>query len=275
MLRIEEVSPEERSRFLSRERVHRRIRMLGIVICNCYPLPTIRDDVVQAEIRIANMIVTQHSLVARMRTGGSNEDWSRFYRLYEKPILAFAASHSLDQSECADVLQETMVRMLRAGFSRFNPDKGRFTGFLFNIAKCSAIDAVRRRARAELRHVSLDAVRPNHSTSLGEELSGNSLNPAEVAERNGQMALILVTIDFLVEQKRFHGNTVDIFKAVTLQQKDASEVAKALGTTVGNVYEAKRAVLVKLRAMLKELDKGLDLEQALVAGTGSKVIEYE
>src|SRR5207237_9274599 len=139
------------------------IRMLGIVICNCYPLPTIRDDVVQAEIRIANMIVTQHSLVARMRTGGSNEDWSRFYRLYEKPILAFAASHSLNQSECAVVLQETLVRMLRAGFSRFNPDKGRCTGFLFNIAKCIEIDAVRVRARADLPHVSVARAGANPS----------------------------------------------------------------------------------------------------------------
>ena len=77
------------------------------------------------------------------------------------------------------------------------------------------------------------------------------------------MALIFVTLSFLVEQKRFHGHTIDIFKAVALEQRDASEVAKTFDTSVGNVYEAKRAVLVRLRAMLKELDKGSDLEQAL------------
>ncbi len=41
------------------------------------------------------MIPTQHSLVIRIQAGGSDDDWRRFYSLYERPILAFAASHSL------------------------------------------------------------------------------------------------------------------------------------------------------------------------------------
>ena len=90
-------------------------------------------------------------------------------------------------------------------FLRFNPDKGRFTGFLFNIAKCSVIDAIRRRARAQLRHVSLDAVQPDHSSPLGEQLPNDAASPAESAERNGQMALIIITLNFLVDRKRFHG----------------------------------------------------------------------
>ncbi len=49
-----------------------------------------QDDSSQS-VGARNMIVTQHSLVSRMRDGVSDGDWQRFYALYEKAILAFAA----------------------------------------------------------------------------------------------------------------------------------------------------------------------------------------
>jgi len=211
------------------------------------------------------MIATQHGLVDRMRKGGSDDDWQRFYYLYEKPILAYAASHTLNQAECADVLQETMIKMQRNGFARFDPAKGGFTGFLFNIAKCSVIDAIRRRARAASRHVSIDTSGTDCSTPLAERLAGAFESPADAAEREGQMALVIVALDFLIERKRFQARTVELFKAVTIEQTDPKIVAATFKTSVGNVYEAKRAVLEKLRSMLQALDAGLDLEQALAA----------
>ena len=209
------------------------------------------------------MIATQHSLVARIREGGSDSDWTRFYDLYEKPILAFAASHSLNETECADVLQETMIKMLRVGFSRFDPKKGKFTGFLFNIARCCAIDAIRRRARAQSRHLPLDAQIADGSKSLAEQLPDTSDSPADVAERQGQIALIHIALNFLIERKCFQPKTVELFRAVAIEQREPKDVAKTFATSIGNVYEAKRAVLVRLRSLLAALDNGFDLEQAL------------
>jgi RNA polymerase sigma factor (sigma-70 family) len=206
------------------------------------------------------MIATQYTLVARLRKGGSDSDWQRFYDLYEKPLLAFAGSFFLNDAECADVLQETMIKMLRTGFARFDPAKGRFTGFLFNIARCCAIDALRRRARE--RSHSLDGLSPDHSRAGAEQVADMSETPFHVAERNGQIALIHSTLDFLIERKCFQRRTVQLFKSVTLEQREPREVAKTFATSVGNVYEAKRAVLVRLRNMLVALDQGLDLEQA-------------
>lgn len=207
------------------------------------------------------MIATQQSLVGRMREGVSNTDWQRFYALYEKPILAFAAARSLNEADCCDVLQETMVRMLRVGFTRFDPDKGKFTGFLFNIARCCVIDAIRRRNRRESRHLPLDAA-ADGSPHPGVHMSDS---PADAAERHGQMALVLTALDFLIERKSFKPITVELFKAATIEQKDPKAIAASFQTSVGNVYQAKHAVLLKLRSMLAALDKGLDLEQALVS----------
>ncbi len=211
------------------------------------------------------MIPTQHTLVIRIQAGGSDDDWGRFYSLYERPILAFAASHSLSEVECADVLQETMIKMLRVGFARFDPTKGRFTGFLFHVARCCVVDALRRRGRREGRHVSIDAAAELGAGRTPFELVDGNDDPANLAERAGEMALIFRALDLMIERHCFRPRTVSLFKAVTIEQRDPQKVAEEFETSVGNVYEAKRAVLARLRRMLQALDRGADLEEALAA----------
>ncbi len=209
------------------------------------------------------MIPTQHTLVARLREHGSNGDWERFYLLYERPILAYAAAHSLSESECRDVLQETMVKMLRGGFSRFDPATGRFTGFFFSVAKGCVIDALRRRARHQSRQISLETLLPNAEHKIAQAALHDGANPAELAERHGRMALLATTMEFLISRRCFQPRTVAIFKAVTLEAAKPAEVARRFNTSVGNVYEAKRAVLAKLRRTLQALERGLELEEAM------------
>jgi RNA polymerase sigma factor (sigma-70 family) len=203
------------------------------------------------------MPTTRHSLIARMRRGAHEDDWEKFYSIYEKPLLTFASSRSLSHAECQDVLQETMVKMLRIGFSRFDPGKGRFTGFLFHIAGCCVTDALRRRVRWQGRHAPAESAPPH-----GVQLPDSAENPAEAAERQGQIMLVHTVLGFLIQKKFFHPKTVTIFKAVTFEHLDPQEVASRFDTTVGNVYEAKRTVLAKVRAVLHALDQGADLEGA-------------
>lgn len=200
-----------------------------------------------------------------MRDGVGDGDWQRFYSLYEKPILAFAAARSLNEADCQDVLQETMVRMLRVGFERFDPEKGKFTGFLFNVARGCAVDAIRRRTRTQSRHIAIDASSADETSQPHRQLPDKTETPAEAAERQGQMALALTVLDYLIEQRCFQPKTIGLFKAATIQQRTPDEIATAFQTSTGNVYQAKHAVLIKLRSTLDALDRGLDLEQALVS----------
>ena len=209
------------------------------------------------------MIPTQISLVARLRDSRGDSDWEKFYSLYEKPIIAFAMARSLSEAECHDVLQEIMVKMLRGGFARFDSAKGRFTSFLFHIAECCVIDAIRRRERRHARHVPIDGTEPDGSLPPSERLADASGTPADAAERQSQLALIFVALDFLIERKCFQEKTIGLFKAVTIEQKAPNEVAITFNTSVGNVYEAKRAVLAKLKSVLWALEEGMDLEQAI------------
>lgn len=207
------------------------------------------------------MIVTQHSLVARLKEHPCDSDWEKFYRLYEKPVLAVAAAKGLSEADCQDVLQETMVRMCRHGFARYDPTR-RFTPFLFGIAKDCAIDALRRRARRSSREVPIDAS-DTLSHNPQKDPADRTMGPADAAEAQGQLALVGVALDFLLEQQTFAPRTVQMFKALVFEQRNPIDVAKTFATSRGNVDQTKSTVLKKLRPMYDALDKGLDLEAAL------------
>lgn len=217
--------------------------------------------------RLHLMVLTQHSLVKRLQNGPADSDWNRFYRLYEKPILAVAASRSLSPADCEDVLQETMTKMFQHGFARYDPSKGRFTPFLFGIAKDCAIDALRRRARKESREIAIGESKSQSQMKWGPSPVDKKPTPATNAELQGQLALIGTILDFVLAKGTFAPKTVDIFKALAFEEKSPEEVARIFRTTRGNVDQAKSAVLKKLRPMCEALDEGLDLEQALARAT--------
>ncbi|HZS18890.1 MAG TPA: sigma-70 family RNA polymerase sigma factor [Candidatus Udaeobacter sp.] len=207
------------------------------------------------------MIITQYSLVARLKERPCDSDWEKFYRIYENPILAIAAARGLSEPDCKDVLQETMVRMCRHGFLRYDPTR-RFTPFLFGIAKDCAVDALRRRSRRDSRELPMNASSAI-SSYRQRESTDRQVNPAEAAEMDGQRALIGIALDFLLEHEAFAPKTVEIFKALVFEQRNPNDVAKTFDTSRGNVDQAKSTILKKLRPMYDALDKGLDLEAAL------------
>lgn len=215
------------------------------------------------------MITTQHTLVARLKERASASDWERFYRLYEKPILAIAASRNLSDADCRDVLQETMVKMFRFGFARYDRNRGRFTPFLFGIAKDCTIDALRRNIRRLTKETAIKASDPEvKPDSRLERTADPNLRPDLVAEVHGQQALILSALEFLVTQGTFAQKTVDIFKALAFDGKSPIDIAKTHNTSRGNVDQAKSAILKKLRPMYEALDQGMDLDQAYTHVTG-------
>jgi RNA polymerase sigma factor (sigma-70 family) len=207
------------------------------------------------------MIATQHSLVARLRESPCDSDWERFYRLYAKPILAVAAAKGLSEADCQDVLQETMVRMCRHGFARYDPTR-RFTPFLFGIAKDCAFDALRRRSRRSSHETPIDAS-DTISRNEKNDPADKTMSPADVAEMHGQLALIGVALDLLLEHEIFASKTIHMFNALIFEQRSPNDVAKVFATSRGNVDQAKSTVLKKLRPMYDALDQGLDPEAAL------------
>ena len=74
----------------------------------------------------------------------------------------------------------------------------------------------------------------------GDTIADSAENPAEAAERQGQMALVHIVLDFLIENKYFQPKTVALFRAVTFEHREPQEAAKIFSTSVGQSPRGKR-----------------------------------
>lgn len=83
---------------------------------------------------------THATLLARLATGG-DEAWSEFASRYGLLIRGFARRRGLSESDCDDVVQETLLALSKAMPSfKYDPAKGLFvpTSRLWSCMLCVA-----------------------------------------------------------------------------------------------------------------------------------------
>lgn len=90
---------------------------------------------------------TRASLLHRLRVGHEEDAWREFYDLYWRPVYGYARRYGLGRQDAEDVVQDVMVAAVRAlpGFE-YQPDRGRFRGWMATLARRKVIDRLRRRA---------------------------------------------------------------------------------------------------------------------------------
>src|SRR4051812_15024997 len=93
---------------------------------------------------------TRQSLLTRLKKSDDHEGWQRFFDTYAGVIHALAMRSGLNSAEADDALQETMLSVAREmpGF-RYDPAKGSFKAWLFQISRRRIADQFRRRARRQ------------------------------------------------------------------------------------------------------------------------------
>ena len=87
------------------------------------------------------------ALVDRCRTG-HDEAFTELMRCHKQPVLNFIYRMLGNAADAEDVAQDVFVRTYQAIVKpSFQPGKGKFTTWLFQIAHNAAIDTLRRRQR--------------------------------------------------------------------------------------------------------------------------------
>jgi RNA polymerase sigma-70 factor (ECF subfamily) len=67
--------------------------------------------------------------------------------MFERPVFAVALRTVHDRQRAEEVTQDAFLKVWRNA-SRFDPERGAVSSWIFTIAKRSAIDAVRKQSRA-------------------------------------------------------------------------------------------------------------------------------
>jgi RNA polymerase sigma-70 factor (ECF subfamily) len=196
---------------------------------------------------------TIETLLERLKRGGDAADWEQFYQIYSGVIVRYAQKLGLGQDAAFDVLQETMITLMRL-LPEFTYDKrkGKFRNFVFTIVHRKTLAAIRRAARRG--EVSMD----QSDDSGGRRLLDILPDPAgeaeaahhEVAWRESVMEEALAN---LRKDPSVQPRTLEVFEAYAIRGEGPAEVAKRFGLKENAVYQIKNRLIQRLRDEVRAL----------------------
>ena len=194
------------------------------------------------------MIDTSESLLDRLKLDEAQEAWREFYHLYWGAILRYARKLGLKEHEAEEVLQETMVTLMRIlpEFA-YDRNRGRFRNFLLTIVHRKALALMRRASRSS-------------EVEWREDSPGHTADPFDVGTAPAEEALARwreVLMEEAVRRVRANTRTQDgtfaVFEAYVLQRLPADEVARRFGLKENAVYQIRNRVLRRVRAEVMRL----------------------
>lgn len=206
---------------------------------------------------------TDHSLLASLGAAGVqaqwDEAWRRFFDRYEPIILSVALRQGLSEAQAEEVLQETMVHLVRVfREGRYEQERGTFRNFLLGTVRWKVGDARRRWARVQGRADSLDVEPATDVVPLREKIYDPGESPDEAIEHSLRLGIVEQALDALVVHGWVGEQRMEIFAALVTSGKSVAEVAAEFGVKPNAVHQARHQVQQKLKAMIACLESGAD-----------------
>jgi RNA polymerase sigma-70 factor (ECF subfamily) len=196
------------------------------------------------------MITTNESLLDRLRADNAQEAWREFFAAYWGVILRYGRKMGLRQDQAEDVLQETMVVLMRK-LPEFVYDrrKGRFRNFLLTIVHRRALAVFGREAR--------------NPAVAWEELSPELVNQVSKDHRVGESEAQARWREALLEEAlrrlrcdgRLGAGTLAVFEAYVVRAEPAIQVARRFKMTENSVYQIRNRVLRRVKAEVRRLQQ--------------------
>lgn len=175
--------------------------------------------------------------------------WREFAERYQPVILSIARRLGLGDQDAADAAQETLIRFLqeyRAG--KYDRDKGRLGAWITAMARFRIADAYRAKARD--RKVRGDSVFEFVPTENEME---------QIWDEECRREIIRKAMERLSHDTNLNEQTVTLFRALALEQKRPTDVAREYDVSIDVVYKSKQRCLAQLRTIIDELNVAYEL----------------
>lgn len=194
------------------------------------------------------MVETRESLLDRLKIGDAHEAWKEFYHLYWGAIIRYARKLGLNQHQGEEVLQETMVALMRIlPEFRYDPNRGRFRNFLLTIVHRKSLGVLRRAQQQRDSQVAWD----------GDDGRTDALfADAEVAVETLVRWREVVFEQALERVRHDPGlgeRTFDVFHAYVIEGRPAANVARDFNLNENAVYQIKNRLMRRLQREVKAL----------------------
>ena len=167
--------------------------------------------------------------------------WDEFYRTYWRLIYSVALKAGLREDEAWDVVQETVLTIAKQSLrNAYDPERGSFKMWLWNVTRWRINDQFRQRGKAPLPATTGED--PGQTTREPVEnvpdTSGN--NFTEIWEREWQQNVMKAALERV--KMRGSPRQFQIFECNVLQGMNATDVRRLLGVSMTQVYLAKHRV---------------------------------
>lgn len=200
-------------------------------------------------------IHTRQSLLSRIKDWGDERSWRDFFETYWRLIYNVAVKAGLSETEAEDVLQETVMEVAgKIGDFKYNPQRGRFKGWLLQITRWRIADQFRRRQRARGR---IQEASPM-LTDLVEAIPDPAAEArfTEIWDEEWQNNLLETAMDRV--RQRVAPRTFQMFELSNVKQWPTEQVVRALGVSRAQLYLAKHRVAAALKAEIKTLKETME-----------------
>ena len=171
--------------------------------------------------------------------------WTEFFHRYETAISDIGRYQGLSPDECADLVQNVMIRFHRkieAGF-KYDPSLAKFRTFFSKLVKGCVYDLIRKRDRHNVYVADLP--------ERGEDDSPDELLDMALMEK---WRSILREEAMLELARHVDEKTFQAFELYALESKPVKETAELVGLSVNSVYVAKTRCIKILREIVARLN---------------------
>jgi RNA polymerase sigma-70 factor, ECF subfamily len=177
---------------------------------------------------------TSPTLLKRLRNSDDRDAWERFVEIYSPVLYRWARRSGLADQDACDLLQDVFLLLFeKLPEFTYDPQKGRFRGWLRTVASNKLREKCRRRRETLVGEngALLERVDQDDASSFWDE----------------EFQSDLIRRAMFVMQRDFETSTWKACWETAFRGRSAAEVADALGMSVGAVYVARSRVLRRLR----------------------------
>ena len=179
------------------------------------------------------------------RLNGDEAAWTEFFQRYRGAIADIGRYKGLSPDECADLVQNVMIRFHRrieAGF-KYDPALAKFRTFFSRLVKGCVYDLLRLGKKSG---VPLDGIAVEDDGSRPDEILDMALME--------KWRTIIREEAMLELAQRVDEKTFQAFQLYALEDRPVKETAELLDLSVDSVYVAKTRCVKILREIIRRLN---------------------
>jgi RNA polymerase sigma-70 factor (ECF subfamily) len=191
---------------------------------------------------------THASLLSRLCGPDDDRAWHEFHRLYQSLILGYAAEHGCHGDQAYEVLQQTMITLMRVLPSfECRQIPGQFRSCLRRIVHAHVVNTVRRQRKYVLGSAG-DGEGTDPFAQIPDE---NSPQACADWDRQWERNLLAQALERV--QAKVSDTTFTSFSRSVLEGCSVETVCRELGLTANAVYQHRNRVLALLRREIEQV----------------------